>query len=392
MVTYTPQPKKKKRPAPAGPIQNIRMPRKSTGGGNPLNRPAPNPTGGVAGPSAPTRRSKPAGGYAKNKTKPAGYAKPAGGAKFKAAVLPPAGTRPGAKPVTAAQRAYAKLQTAKSAVRASGAKKKAAMDAQLKKLKNANPPKPGTGTRGPRKAPTAAQLRAERAAAKRTANVKVGSFPKVSKPKPGSQADKMMKGKSAYYKRLAEKAKAGKSVSSKKQPVLKGLPKLGKIKPTAKLSLREQAAKLKAKAPVLKGLPKLGNMKPGTGTARPEPKTAKRRPKTGGIAMSQAARKAMAFRKVEEAKKAARVKRTGESLATTAAQVRARKEAAGRTASARAVAEKAKRRTATRKRVAGYGLTPTQLKAKALKAAAKKRGTAGRPTGGPRRPGMGRNR
>ena len=101
-----PQPKKKKRPAPAGPKQNTRSPRKSTGGSNPLNRPAPNPTGGVAGgPSAPTRRSKPAGGYAKKKTKPAGYAKPA--------------------PVTAAQKKYAQQQTAKSALRAQGARLKA---------------------------------------------------------------------------------------------------------------------------------------------------------------------------------------------------------------------------------------------------------------------------
>lgn len=268
-----PQPKKKKRPAPAGPKQNTQKPRKSTSPGSPLNKPKPVKTGGVAGgPSAPTRRSKPAGGYAKKKVKPAGYAKSPVKAK------PRPGTRPGAKPVTAAQKAYAQQQTAKSAVRAAKARAKAA---------------------GP-----------------------------------------------------------------KKQPVLKGIPNIGK------------------------------RPKPGTGTAppkypnqpmpvrKPKPKTAK--PKSGGIAMSEAARKTIAARKAAEARKAARVKRTGESLATTAAQVRARKEAAGKSASALA---RKRRATSGYAKRPSKALSPAELRRRVV-AAAKKRAAAKKPrmTGGPRRP------
>lgn len=250
--------KRRKSPAPtAGPKQNTRIRRKSTSTGNPLNRPAPNPTGGVAGgPSAPTRRPK-----------------LAGGTKFKAAVLPRTGARPGAKPPTAAQKKYAQEQTAKSALRAQGAKLKAKAPV-LKGLPRLGKMKPGTGT-APDKYPNK-------------------TMP-VRKPKP--------------------------KTAKRKSPFAKGRPTQGGPRYTT--------------MPV-KGAPK----RPGT--------PVKRRPKTGGIAMSEAARKAMAFRKVAEAKKAARVKRTGESLATTAAQVRARKAAA------------AKRKP--------------------------------RPTGGPRRPGMGRRR
>jgi hypothetical protein len=261
-MAMLPQPKKKKRPAPAGPKQNTMKPRKSTSTGSPLNKPMPVKTGGVAGgPSAPTRRSKPAGGYAKNKAKPAGYAKSPTKAK---------GTRPGAKPVTAAQRAYAQQQTAKSAIRAQAAKKK--------------------------------------------------------------------------------------------QPVLKGIPNIGK------------------------------RPKPGTGTAppkyqplpvrKPKPKTAKLTP--GRIAMSEKARKAIAAKKAAEVRKAARVKRTGESLATTPAQVRARKEAAGKAASALARKRRAPSGYAKRPSKA---LSPTELRRRAV-AAAKKRAAAKKPrmTGGPRRP------
>jgi len=237
-----PQLKRRKRPAPAGPKQNTRRPRKSTGRGSPLNRPAPNPTGGVAGgPSAPTRRSKPLGGYAKNK--------------------------------------------AESALRAQGAKLKKAKASVIKGLPKLGKMKPGTGT----------------APAKR------------------------------------------------KSPFAKGRPTRGRPNYT----IMPAPGRPARKAPKYTTMPAPGAPK-RPGRIAKAVKVAAKRP--GGIAMSEAQRKAVAFQKVADAKKAARLKRTGKSLATTAAQVRARKAAAA----------KRKRRPA---------VSPRR-----------------RPTGGPRRPGMGRRR
>ena len=355
MAMY-PQPQKKKRPAPAGLKQNKTKPRKSTGGSNPLNRPAPNPTGGVAGgPSAPTRRSKPAGGYAKNKAKPAGYAKSPTKAK------PRPGTRPGAKPPTAAQKAYAQQQTAKSAQRAQAARAKA---------------RPGA------KPVTAAQK----------------TYAQQQTAKSAQRAQ-------------AAKAKAGRPVSAKKQPVLKGIPNLKPPKPgtgTAMPVRKPKTAKPKPKTAKRKS--PFAKDRPSQGRPRYTTMPVKGSSKSPSIAMSKVARKAQearkAARKAAEIKKAARVKRTGESLATTAAEVRARKQAAGKKASALA---RKRRATSGYAKRPSKSLSPAELKRRVLaaakkraaakkavakKPAAKKRAAAKKPrmTGGPRRPGMGRRR
>lgn len=175
MAMY-PQPQKKKRPAPtAGPKQNTMKPRKST-------------------------------------------ARP--------------GSRPGAKPPTAAQKAYAQQQTVKSGFRAAAARAKAG-GPSLGKMKR---PKPGTGTARPKNPNQPMPVR---------------------KPKP--------------------------KTAKRKSPFAKGTPTQG--------GPRYTIMPVKGPKPKRPGMP------------------VKQRPKTGGIAMSEKARKAMAFRKVEEAKKRAAYKR-----------------------------------------------------------------------------------
>ena len=296
--------KRRKRPAPAGPKQNTRRPRKSTGRGSPLNRPAPNPTGGVAGgPSAPTRRSKPLGGYAKNK--------------------------------------------AESALRAQGAKLKKAKASVIKGLPKLGKMKPGTGTAPAKRKSPFAKGRPTRGRPNYTIMPAPGrparKAPKYTtmperKPKtktgriqnPVKVAAKRPGGIGTAVSEAQKKAMAFQKVANaKKRATLK---RAGKSSPASVMYTPAYQKALKAYA------------------------SSKGKDLKAKSFLEGQKKRAIAFQKVADAKKAARLKRTGKSLATTAAQVRARKAAAA----------KRKRRPA---------VSPRR-----------------RPTGGPRRPGMGRRR